>query len=160
MLIFIIIINAALSTLVTSVYYPIIGVFMLVFSVFMQLLGINSVLGNLFVATQMRQWGDKVSDVVYTEKRLLVSVSCLTFSLKVGVAVALFVETSAIIIVAFVILLVFGYFFEGSASGMTIGLGYNIAHMAIKLFSSLSIGFEKIAEWIAKIELHILNIDI
>lgn len=61
--------------------------------------------------------------------------------------------------IAFCILLAFGYLFEGPGSGMTISMSYGIARLVVKLFSLISVGFDKIAEWIAKIELRILKID-
>lgn len=78
------------------------------------------------------------------------SVACLTLSLKIGAAIAIFVETSAVILVAFCILLAFGYLFDGSASGMTIGLSYNIARLVIKIFSLVSIGLIKLQSGLQK----------
>ena len=42
---------------------------------------------------------------------------------------------------------------------MTIGMSYGIARLVVKLFSLIAVGFDKIAEWIAKIKLRILKID-
>lgn len=160
MLYFTILLNILLGTVITSAFYPVIGIVVLVFSGLMLTIGCNTTLGAFFIRIQVKKWGDKVSEIVFSEKRLLMSVACLTFSLKVGAAIAIFVETGAVVLFAFCILLAFGYFFEGAASGMSIGLSYNIARLVIKIFSLVSIGFDKIAEWIAKAELHFLNIEI
>ena len=53
----------------------------------------------------------------------------------------------------------FGYLFERPGSVMTIGMSYGIARLVVKLFSLIAVGFDKIAEWIAKIKLRILKID-
>ena len=142
---FIIILNVLLGVLITSAFYPIVGIIVLIFCVLMLTIGYNNTIGESFIRTQMKYWGNDINEIVFSEKRLLLSVACLTLSLKIG---------------AFCILLAFGYLFDGSASGMTIGLSYNIARLVIKIFSLVSIGFDKIAEWIAKIELSILNIKI
>lgn len=160
MLYFIIALNISLGIVITSAFYPVVGIVVLVFSLLMLTIGCNTTIGTFFFRTQMKNWGDKVSKIVFSEKRLLMSVACLTFSLKVGAAIALFVETGAVVLLAFCILLVFGYFFEGAANSMSIGLSYNIARLVIKIFSLVSIGFDKIAEWIAKAELRFLNIKI
>ncbi len=160
MLYFIIALNISLGIVITSAFYPVVGIVVLVFSLLMLTIGCNTTIVTFFFRTQMKNWGDKVSKIVFSEKRLLMSVACLTFSLKVGAAIALFVETGAVVLLAFCILLVFGYFFEGAASSMSIGLSYNIARLVIKIFSLVSIGFDKIAEWIAKAELRFLNIKI
>lgn len=160
MLYFIIALNILLGIVITSAFYPAVGIVVLIFSGLMLTIGCNTTIGTFFIRTQMKNWGDKVNEIVFSERRLLMSVACLTFSLKVGAAIAIFVETGAVILLAFCILLAFGYFFEGAASGMSIGLSYNIARLAIKIFSLVSIGFDKIAEWIAKAELHFLNIEI
>lgn len=157
---FIIILNVLLGVLITSAFYPIVGIIVLIFCVLMLTIGYNNTIGESFIRTQMKYWGNDINEIVFSEKRLLLSVACLTLSLKIGAAIAIFVETSAVILVAFCIILAFGYLFDGSASGMTIGLSYNIARLVIKIFSLVSIGFDKIAEWIAKIELSILNIKI
>lgn len=160
MLYFIIALNILLGIVITSAFYPAVGIVVLIFSGLMLTIGCNTTIGTFFIRTQMKNWGDKVNEIVFSEKRLLMSVACLIFSLKVGSAIAIFVETGAVVLLAFCILLAFGYFFEGAVSGMSIGLSYNIARLTIKIFSVVSIGFDKIAEWIAKAELHFLNIDI
>lgn len=157
---FIIILNVLLGFLITSAFYPIVGVVVLIFCVLMLTIGCNNSIGDFFIRIQMKYWGNNINEIVLNEKRLLLSVACLALSLKIGAAITIFVETGATIFLAFCILLAWGYFFDGSKSGMTIGLSYNIARLAIKIFSLVSIGFDKIAEWIAKIELSILNIKI
>lgn len=159
MLYFIIILNVILGAAVMSAYYPVVGIAYVVLCVLMLTVGYNTVFGSFLIRTQMKKWGNKVDEIVFSEKRLLTSIACLTLSLKIGAAVALFVETGAALMIAFCILMAFGWFFEGAASGMTVSLSWGIARIAVKIFTLLSIGFDKIAEWIAKAELSILKID-
>lgn len=159
MLYLIIVINVLLGAAVMSAYYPAAGIAYVAFCGLMLTVGYNTALGSFLIRTQMKKWGNRVDEIVYSEKRLLTSIACLTLSLKLGAAVALLVETGAALMIAFCILMAFGYFFEGAASGMTVGLSWGIARFAVKIFTWLSIGFDKIAEWIAKAELSILKID-
>ena len=63
------------------------------------------------------------------------------------------------LLLAFCLLLACGYFVEGAESGMTPVLSVRLARSAIKAFSFLSVGIDKIAEWTAKAELRILHIE-
>lgn len=160
MLYFIITLNMILGFIITSVYYPIVGIAVSVFNGAMLTIGCQNALGAFFVRSQMKNLGNKVDKIVFSEDRLLMSITCLVFSLKIGAIITVFVETSAIFIIAFCILLASGYLFQGPLSGMTLISSYKIASLIFKIFSLLSIGFDKIAEWIAKAELRILNIEI
>ncbi len=158
MLYFIIVLNVLLGIIITSTLYPVIGIAVLGFSALMIAFGCNNPFGEFFINTQIKHWGNNVNEVVFSEKRLLMSVACLTLSLKISAAIAILVEAGAIIMLTFCILLACGYLIEGRASGITIGQSYSIAQLIIKIFSFVSIGFDKIAEWVAKAELYILNI--
>lgn len=159
MLYFLLVLNCLLSVAITAAFFPYVGVGVLIFTIFMLTIGCHTAVGDFFLKTQMKTWGENVKQIVFRTKRVLMSVACLTFSLKVGTAIALFVETGAALMIAFCILFAFGYLFEGPGSGMTIGMSYGIARLVVKLFSLITVGFDKIAEWIAKIELRILKID-
>lgn len=99
---FIIILNVLLGVLITSAFYPIVGIIVLIFCVLMLTIGYNNTIGESFIRTQMKYWGNDINEIVFSKKRLLLSVACLTLSLKIGAAIAIFVETSAVILVAFV----------------------------------------------------------
>lgn len=159
MLYCIIAINCLLGFAINCAFYPTIGILILLSNILLLIIGCNNSFGKVFVGLQMKHWGDSVSHCLFENPHLLMSVACLSFSLKAGAAVTLFVETGAVIMIAFCLLIAFGYFFDGAASGMTAGLSYEIARFVVKLFSFISIGFDKIAEWIAKAELHILGIE-
>ena len=159
MLYVVIALNCLLGIAITSAYYPVAGIAVFLFSILMLTVGYKTAFGAFFIGTQMKHWGSNIDQILLNERKLLMSVACLSLSLKVGAAIAIFVETGAVLLIAFCILIAFGYFFEGPASGMTIGLSYGIARLVVKLFSLIHIGFDRIAEWIAKAELRILKIE-
>lgn len=156
---FVVFLNLLLGIAITSPFYPFVGVVFAVFSSIMVEFVSNTSVGMYFIRKQTQNWGNNVADIVFKEKKLLMSVVCLTLALKIGAAIALFVEIGAAVFIAFSLLLIFGYFFNGPLSILS-GMinSWYIARFILKIFSLLSIGFDKIAEWIAKGELALLNI--
>lgn len=90
---------------------------------------------------------------------ILLSAAFLIGSIKIGAAITLFVEVSAILFLALAILLATGFWFDGYKSGMTISGAYYISKFAVKIFQFLNSLFDKIMELIVKIEFMILGID-
>ena len=75
----------------------------------------------------------------------LVSIAFLILSLKVGAGIALIVEGLAIVLVAFCILIASGWLIEGRASGMSVGLAYNISKLVMKIYLFLNSLVDKLA---------------
>lgn len=90
---------------------------------------------------------------------ILLSVAFLIGSIKIGTAIALFVEVSAILFLALAILLATGFWFDGYKSGMTISGAYYISKFAVKIFQFVNSLFDKIMELVVKIEFMVLGID-
>lgn len=90
---------------------------------------------------------------------ILLSAAFLIGSIKIGAAITLFVEVSAILFLALAILLATGFWFDGYKSGMTISGAYYISKFAVKIFQFFNSLFDKIMELIVKIEFMILGID-
>lgn len=55
---FIIILNVLLGVLITSAFYPIVGIIVLIFCVLMLTIGYNNTIGESFIRTQMKYWGN------------------------------------------------------------------------------------------------------
>ena len=154
MIALVIVLNTLLSVAMTSAFYPVVGLAVFVIEGVFLTLGRNSRIAASFLHHQMRNW--KKHQITFKERWLLMSVACLTCSMKIA---AIFVETGAALLLAFCLLLACGYFVEGAASGMTPVLSVRLARSAIKAFLFLSVGIDKIAEWTAKAELRILHIE-
>lgn len=110
---------------------------------------------NLFV----RNW--KNSELIGEESgnMILLSAAFLIGAVKIGAAIALFVEVSAILFLALAILLASGFWFEGYKSGMTISGAYYISKFAVKIFQLFNSLFDRIMELIVKFEFMFLGID-
>ena len=160
MRIVIIISNVILETFIAGASYRLIGVLVLAFSIIMLVIGCKNKFCMYVVTKQLRLCGNQIDNLVLREERLLISVACLSIAVKIGMGIALFVKIGAVGVIAVCILLAFGYFFEGAASGMTPGLSYTIARLLVKIYSFISITTDKIAMLIAKLELHLLHIEI
>lgn len=152
-----IVLNTLLSVAMTSAFYPVVGLAVFVIEGVFLTLGRNSRIAASFLHHQMRNW--KKHQITFKERWLLMSVACLTCSMKIAAAIAIFVETGAALLLAFCLLLACGYFVEGAESGMTPVLSVRLARSAIKAFLFLSVGIDKIAEWTVKAELRILHIE-
>lgn len=159
MLYFIIILNIALGMILTSAAYPVVGLVMLIFYGLMLSVGCSTAIGPLFIKSQMKHWGNKVDEIIFSNKRLLMSVACLTFSLKISIAIAIFIEAGAVLLLFFAFFIALGYFYEPPRSVQPIKGIYALAVLIVKIASFLSIGFDRVAEWITKLELRILNIN-
>lgn len=107
----------------------------------------------------VRNW--KNSEIIGEENRntILLSVAFLIGAMKIGAAIAVFVEVSAILLLALIILLASGFWFDGYKSGMTISGAYYISKITIKIFQLFNSLFDKIMELIVKIEFMVLGIN-
>lgn len=165
MVYFFITLNALLGVLITYAVHPSIGISILLFDLIMLTFGCNTFIGYYFIAKEKMRWGDKVNKIVYCDKRLLMSIACLTNSLRIATIVMLIIGWIATIAVGLVICLASGIlyevFFEGSKNTTDGCIGsFVVARYLFKLVSFLSSCYDKIAELIAKAELYFLNIDI
>ncbi|MCI9412640.1 MAG: hypothetical protein HFG36_11335 [Eubacterium sp.] len=141
-----------------SVYY-FVGIFYTFIAILLTLLLKKStkcyVLINIFV----KNWEN--SELIGEENgnMILLSVAFLIGAIKIGAAIALFVEVSAILFLALAILLATGFWFDGYKSGMTISGAYYISKFAVKIFELFNSLFDRIMELIVKIEFIALGID-
>ena len=155
-----ILINCVLCFLVTSPFYPFVGFAVLAFAAIMLTVGADSQLADHFILSQAKNWGKEVDASVFENRRFLISVAFLSLSLKIGGVIAAFVMGGAAIGIAICILLASGWLFMGAGSGMTVGLAYQIGRLIVNIYSFVSVGIDRIAEWIAKLELSVLGINI
>jgi len=158
MIYFMIVLNCVLAAVINIGYYPTVGFVILILSLIMTFLLNNTPISDFFIATQIKEWVQIIQQVNPISKSFMISVACLSLSLKICALIALFVETGAALLIAFSILLAAGYFFEGAASGITAGTGWLIARLLVKVYTFISVGLDRIAGWIAKIELDALGI--
>ncbi len=152
-------INIILGIIITSSSYSEVGIVFGTFAIVLTFVLYNTVLGTRVVKSQMKNLKDNMSIMSETNKKILVSVACLSIAVQIGAAITLFVTTGATIMFAFALLLACGYFFEGTKSGMTIWGSYGIAKLVIKLFCFLQVTLDRIAEWLAKLELSLFDIE-
>lgn len=66
---FIIILNVLLGVLITSAFYPIVGIIVLIFCVLMLTIGYNNTIGESFIRTQMKYWGNDINEIVFSKKK-------------------------------------------------------------------------------------------
>ena len=90
---------------------------------------------------------------------MLLSAALLSVDIKICAVIGVAIEGFAVVLIAFAILIAFGYFFEGPRSGMTIGLAYQIGKMIVKVASFFYSIWEKIMIAVAKMEFSILRIE-
>ncbi len=160
MVYFFIVLNALLGVLITAALLPEAGAIVLLLDIFMLTIGCNTIIGDWFIAIEYSRWGDKFNNIIFSNKRLLMSIACLTFSLKAASILAIVLEIVAGIVIAFVLCLVsFGTadskdYEDGCAGSFAIG------RFLFKLLSLISTVYDKIAMIIAKIELYCLGIQI
>lgn len=93
-------------------------------------------------------------------KRLLISVSFVTVSLKVLAFFGLLVEVGSAAAIALAILLACGFFFEGSRSGMNVSSAFIIGRAITKIYNVLNSVSEIVARVLFKLELMILGIEL
>lgn len=153
-------INLVLGIIITSASYPFVGVAFGIFGAIMLIVGYKSIFGFWVVKSQMKNFRNIIHTMSDADRKLIVSAACLSLAVQIGVAITLFVTTGAMIMVAFCILLASGYFFEGAKSGWTPSSAFGFAKIAIKVFCFLQITIDRIAEWIAKFELKLINSEI
>lgn len=152
-------INIYLGIIITGANYPIIGLIFGVFAIVVSCIGYNTKIGFVVVKSQMKQYKEIIESETKEVKMLISSVACLAIAVQIGAAIGLFVTTGAIILMAFCILLAAGYFFEGAKSGWTPGSAFSLAKIMVTVFCFLQVTIDRVAEWIAKLELKIFGIE-
>ena len=90
---------------------------------------------------------------------IMLSPAFLIGSMKIGAAIAIFVQFGAIAILALSILIASGFLFDENKSGMTISGAWFIAKILIKITYFFYSIFDKIMELVVKIEFKILGIE-
>lgn len=157
--IIILIINYILTLFFAGGYYPAVGVVLCIASVMFSLLDKGTVIGEYIVLSQIRSWnpGDLVE--AKDKRPVLLSISFLTLSMKIGAAIAVFVEVSAVLLLAFCILIASGYLFEGRKSGMSIGGAWAISKLVVKVYLFFTSLVDKLADLIVKIEFALLKVE-
>ena len=105
-------------------------------------------------------------DMYFSEgnaNRILISVAFLALAVKVGILIHIGFMFAMTVILALVILLASGFFFEGYNSGMTITGAYNISKIILKLswiIDPILKVFDKLFELIIKAEYKILKVKV
>ena len=152
-------VNIYLGIIITGANYPMVGLVFGLFALAVTCIGYNTKVGFVIVKSQMKHYRNIIESETKEVKMLLSSVACLAIAVQIGAAIGLFVTTGAIILVAFCILLACGYFFDGVKSGWTPNSAFNLAKIVVKVFCFLQVTIDRIAEWIAKLELKIFGIE-
>ena len=122
--------------------YPYLVLITVPFTVVMQLIFPESKLAA-FIVKRNLFWADKshIREDLYIsskqEKRALLSLALLALNMKVAALVALAIIQLGVAILTFCILLACGFFFEGSASGITGGTAYNISKIAFRILTPI-----------------------
>lgn len=143
-----------------GVYYPIIGIVISVCSIISCLFFAENKWMHCFVKAVIKTHNINILFQKGYANRLLVSIAFLACSMKIGILVALFVETGAVVVGMLLVLIVSGYLFEGRSSGMTISGAWNISKIIIKVYLFLTSWIDKIFELLIKLEYTVLNIEI
>ena len=141
-----------------SIYYSI-GLFYTLLSILLTFSLRKSTYCYKVINLLVRNW--ESSELIGEEggNMILLSVAFLIGSIKIGTAIALYVEVSAILFLDLAILLATGFWFDGYKSGMTISGAYYISKFAVKIFQFVNSLFDKIMELVVKIEFMVLGID-
>ncbi len=155
----VLLLNFGLTYFFTGSIYYFVGVFYTAIAVLLTLLLRKSKYCYKMINLLVRNWEN--SELLGEENgnMILLSVAFLIGAIKIGAAIALFVEASAIIILALIILLATGFWFDGYKSGMTISGAYYISKFTVKIFQLFNSLFDKIMELVVKIEFMALGID-
>lgn len=158
MVIIALIINCGLIWFFTCSFYPFIGLAYTILSLAGTLYFCNREFGKCIINKELRFIDNRY---VYSNEAniILLSAAFLSLGIKLGAAIALFVYTGATLLLTFCILLAMGYFFEGTQSGITVGLAYSIAKLCFKLYQLLDWIPDKIAELLVWIEFKLLGIE-
>lgn len=155
----VLLLNFGLTYFFTGSVYYFVGVFYTAISILLTLSLRKS--KNCYKVINLLVWNWQNSELIGEENgnMILLSVAFLIGAIKVGAAIALFVEVSAILILALIILLATGFWFDGYKSGMTVSGAYYISKFTIKIFQFFNSLFDKIMELVVKIEFMILRVD-
>ncbi len=141
-----------------SIYY-FVGIFYTLISILLTLCLRKSNYCYKVLNLLVRNWENSELIGAESGNMILLSAAFLIGSIKIGTAITLFVEVSAILFLALAILLATGFWFDGYKSGMTISGAYYISKFAVKIFQFFNSLFDKIIELVVKIEFMILGID-
>lgn len=141
-----------------SIYY-FVGFFYTAMSILLTILLRKSNYCNKVIDLLVRNWEN--SELIGEEggNMIMLSVAFLIGSIKIGAAIALFVEVSAILFFTLAILLATGFWFDGYKSGITISGAYYISKFTVKIFQFFNSLFDRIMELVVKIEFMVLGID-
>jgi len=153
-----IIANIGLSVFFAGSYYYFVGLIMGMLCI-LSFIFKDTVVGDLIIKSQIHNYNRFLLGDEKEDKLILLTIAFLVLSMKVGAIIALVVEGLVILIVAFCILLAFGWFFDGVQSGVSPGIAYAISRIIVKIYLFLNSAVSKIAEWIVKLEFSILGIE-
>lgn len=159
---FMIVFNTLIIYAFSGLVYSFIGIPYTALSLILTLLTLifgKSEFYYFIIGLVLKKW--KESKVLEVEggEALLLSCAFLIGVMKIGAAIGVFVLTGATILIAFTILLVSGYFFEGKASGMTATGAYLIARIAAKITWFLTSIFDNLMEMLIKLQMKLLGIE-
>ena len=152
-------INLLLTFFFAGGYYAIVGILLVILSTIVAAFLPTSEVGHFIIRSQIKSYNEELLGNEQERNSCLVSIAFLILSLKVGAGIALIVEGLAIVLVAFCILIASGWLIEGRASGMSVGLAYNISKLVMKVYLFLNSLVDKLAMQIVKIEFQILEIE-
>lgn len=156
-------INFVLMYLFSGSIYFWVGIIYTIISIVLTLTLKNSQYSKVIIKLMVKSWNEDVLQNKEDENMILLSVAFLIGSMKIGAAIAIFVEVSAILFIALAILIATGFFVEGYGSGMTLGGAYNLGKWILKIGQFLFLFLDKVMGWImdliVKIEFSILRIE-
>lgn len=152
------VINFSLIYFFTGAVYPIFGLCFTMISIIVSIVARDKKYCRKIISKFIRNWNlDGIEDEK-DQNIILLSIAFLIEAIKVGAAIGIFVEVSAILLLALCILLASGFIIEGYSSGMTIGFAYNIAKIAVKVYQFFNSLTDRLMGFIVKVEFSALGI--
>lgn len=152
-------VNTILMYFFAGSYYEIVGWALVLLSSLAVLFFKENKIGRHIILWQIKEYPPQILNSAESNNAVLLSVAFLMLSMKIGAALAVFVEAGTVVIFMLVFLIAWGWFFEGSKSGMTIGAAYGMSKFAVKIYLFLDSWADRIAMFIVKVEFRILKID-
>lgn len=114
---------------------------------------------KLVISKLVRSWDTSMIENKTDENALLLSIAFLVGAIKIGAAIGIIIEVSAILFIALAILIASGFLIEGYESGVTLSGAYYISKIVVKIYQYFNSFTDKVMQLVINIEFGVLKIE-